>query len=541
MNRRNFVLSWGRKIFFGFAWPLMSLFALVYFNSSYIPKSFLEWLYYGTHFLGHFGLVTCVLYFVLFIPVVLIFPTYYVSRFWSYFLIITVQLLLMFDLSVYMQFGQHLNPLMLQIIVDHGGSFLIGQSFPSIVGFFLIWLAITATFWFRGAQLWRSMQKRFSNPVSNWYLVVILICQITSYLILNYSHLRLSSVFPLEWSKFVMSLIKDKPIQSDPVLKNLKYPAAKLTCSVKNKMNVLLVAVNNWSAEAFDKTQDPFVYHLGSHGAFFENHYSGGSNAEAGLFSLLYGIPVNYITTVNEKQLRPVVMDELVNLGYQGAIISDMAPSFPISDNISAIKVGSGEDRNLQVAEAWKNWNSGRSSEKSFFATLVFNHDSSFNQSMTSVVQDLFHKGLLSQTILIITGTNGKSFIEGQEHFITNNQVKVPFIMIWPGKKLKSSQLVSSHYDLAPTLTKELWNCKNRSSDLSLGKSLLELPSERNLVVGDFNSFAIFDTKNQQVINVEDTFYHVADFSMKKLSRTKAHRDVLLQGLKDISYFYRRQ
>ncbi len=77
MERRRFVLSWGRKIFFGLGWPLLCLLGLVYLKSGVIPKDTTSLIYYVLTSIGFFGLVTTILYFVLYLPFAIIFPTYY--------------------------------------------------------------------------------------------------------------------------------------------------------------------------------------------------------------------------------------------------------------------------------------------------------------------------------------------------------------------------------------------------------------------------------------------------------------------------------
>ena len=80
MNRRQFALSWGRKLFFGLSWPLSIVLALLYARSFILPANGVDWIYYVASIIGQTGLLTVVFYFVLFCPLVMLFPFYYVSR-----------------------------------------------------------------------------------------------------------------------------------------------------------------------------------------------------------------------------------------------------------------------------------------------------------------------------------------------------------------------------------------------------------------------------------------------------------------------------
>src|SRR4051812_12023787 len=103
MTRRNFALSWGRKMFFGLGWPLFSAIALNYLQSQILPTSVLGLIYFITTFIGQFGLLTALIYFVLYFPVIYIFPSYYFSRFWAIFLIMLTGLFILFDSVVFLQ------------------------------------------------------------------------------------------------------------------------------------------------------------------------------------------------------------------------------------------------------------------------------------------------------------------------------------------------------------------------------------------------------------------------------------------------------
>ncbi len=93
MNRRSFVLSWGRKLFFGFSWPLTSLIALTYLRSYIVPHTTADWAYFIATYVGHFGMLNAIVYFLVYCPIVLLMPSYYISRFWSLILIMSLNCL----------------------------------------------------------------------------------------------------------------------------------------------------------------------------------------------------------------------------------------------------------------------------------------------------------------------------------------------------------------------------------------------------------------------------------------------------------------
>lgn len=534
MHRRRFVLSWGRKVFFGFLWPLMSLLALVYFYDFFIPRTFLEIVYYVLSYIGHFGLITSIAYFIFFVPVVALFPAYYVSRIWSYIIIMALLVLLLLDMAIFMQFRMHINPLIIQLVLDNGSRFILGANSTGLIAFTLIIFAITVGFWFRGERLWRGMQRKFSNPVSNWYLVLILFCQIFSQLIAHNSSVKVVTIYPIEWSKFAMSLLKKVPYQDEQVMGDMKYPSRDLSCAPKVKANILFLVVNNWSHKDFSREKTPFLFHLSSHGTTFNHHFSGGENSESGLFSLLYSLPPTYLKSANENNLSPAILDELNKLSYKSVIVASHDLNFPFKTEKIIAPFG------MAVVDAWKKWSANFLLENPthpFFSTLVLDNENDLDFHVSSIIQDLYFKRLTQNTVLVVTGASGPTY---DKDLVTADEVQVPFFIIWPHKRIEETEKTSSHYDVIPTIVKDLWACKNKLSDMGLGASLFNLPDERNYITGSNKGLAIFDTKKDLIINFQHSSYEVTDLAMNKLSRSKARKDVILDGLKDLSRFYRR-
>src|SRR5687768_12992350 len=118
MKKKSFVLSWGRKMFFGLGWALTSLVALNYFQSMIIPQSVTGWIFYLTTFIGHYGLILSLVYFLLYVPVVSIFPSYYISRIWSIVLILAVNLFIYFDSYLFARYRFHLNSFLWNLLQE---------------------------------------------------------------------------------------------------------------------------------------------------------------------------------------------------------------------------------------------------------------------------------------------------------------------------------------------------------------------------------------------------------------------------------------
>lgn len=264
MNRRNFVRSWGRKLFFGISWPLSMALATLYLRSFIFPDSIFDWTYFITTFVAHFGLLNALFYFLLYCPVVQIFPTYYVSRLWSLILIIVLNLFIFTDALSFGTFGLHIYSYISKLLWHEGTHHLFGNKGLLILG------AVTFIFsilvWIRGEMNWRYMQGRFSNPVSNWYLVLVFFFLMIGHGLygLGFVGEKLSDLFPLNYT------IKPEH-QKLSQNRTFYYPKTKVICSGKKNPNIVLITLREWSDDQFNAETMPHTYHMLSHGIHFKS------------------------------------------------------------------------------------------------------------------------------------------------------------------------------------------------------------------------------------------------------------------------------
>ena len=163
MNRRKFALSWGRKIFFGISWPLSSALTLVYLRSFILPETVTDWFYFLMTLIGDIGLLNVAFYFLLYCPIALISPTYYIARIWSLLLVLALNLFILVDAISFSSYHLHIYSYLSELYLTEGLHHLIG----SLSGFGVLvagLVALALLIWIRGEMIWRGMQGRFSNP-----------------------------------------------------------------------------------------------------------------------------------------------------------------------------------------------------------------------------------------------------------------------------------------------------------------------------------------------------------------------------------------
>lgn len=521
-KKKSFALSWGRKMFFGLGWMLTSLVALSYMQSMIFPQSMETWLFFVVNFVGFYGLILTATYFLIYCPVVILFPSYYIARIWSIFLILFLNLFLFIDSYIFTQYRFHLNSFIFKLIKDP--EVIMRTDFTpvklGVIGFITLFMAIL--FWIRGEKLWRSMQARFSNPVSNWYLVLIAISFVGGQTLQYKSETngkvaitKIAQLFPL--SIQLSQANASQTIKHEPRgYKDFYYPE-DINCPSKNNKNVVLITFSDWSNHELNEELTPNVFHYARHGISFKNHFSGGKNQDDGFFSLLYSMTPNYSSSVKNQMVLPVFMTELSKAKfdfsyYKKGADSPVTQFFPDEKEISADYIES------NLADK-----SERNLVSSFFMQVFLaSGDLTFKDSQVKVIlESLVKSKLMNDTIVIITGAYSKS-------------EKTPLLILWPGRKASEVTKVTTHYDVLPTIMEEDWKCKTPMNKFSFGINLFS-PEERvSIIQGNYQHLELLNLKNQTTSVIEPKYSFVV-----KDGAANDEAEFLLKTLKAMTKFYR--
>lgn len=533
-------------MFFGQGWPLLCLIALSYLQSDIVPVSPLGIFYFLVTLISHYGVITALLYFVFYMPLTMLFPNYYFSRIWSMTLIIMAGLMIFLDSTLFALYRFHFNRFILDLVFEGGASdvFKLKPSFYIIS--ITLFLSAMAYIWYRGDKTWRAMQRRFSNPNSNWYLVLIGVFLLISHGLHAYGDAfgnrkitRHARVFPLYFPLTAKEILNDAGILPEKVavqeegLRDFGYPSEKMRCEGPENKNILMITVNNWIPTEINEWETPLLWHYVQHGQFFKNHLSAGTTPEIGIFSLFYALPGVYMRSAKQDQVAPVFLQELGKRGYEVGIFSDFelereyvrstvflkAPIFNPTANIN-------ED-----FRKWLELHLSRGEVRSFFSLLAINSPVGIDAKISEVVEGLHAKGLTQNTVIIITGTNAQS---------VPHELRVPLLVIWPGRSPEIFTSMTSHYDIVPTFMREEWDCKNDSNKYSDGHSLFDQQDLNWYVIGNQHEYEIIDFEKELIVNVSPVKgYEVKDFGLKDVPASRARKDLILSVLRNETRFTR--
>jgi len=372
----------------------------------------------------------------------------------------------------------------------------------------------------------------------------------------NTDIMSVSSVFPFYrpvtmkkfLGKFGIKSEKRSPVKLRINRKSqLRYPEKKLVFDKRaNLPNIVFILIDSFRYDMFSPEISPEVFKFSRRSCVFKNHYSGGNSSRFGVFSLFYGLHGAYWFRFLSERRSPVFMDSLAEMGYDFKILAAAkltSPEFRKTcfvnveekDIVDEFGTSSKVDRDTALADGLITWLDERKSGKPFFAFVFFDspHGSysypkafekfkpvgkpvnylklnsknirpvfnryknsiGFNDYLTGrIIDHLIKKGLLSNTIVLISGDHGEEFYEhgfyGHNGAFTDEQAKVPLIFYAPGIAPAEFEKMTSHSDVAPTVL-EMLGCLNKSSDYCLGHNLFGNFKRRDVVCSTWDKLAV--------------------------------------------------
>ncbi len=369
----------------------------------------------------------------------------------------------------------------------------------------------------------------------------------------------------------------------------LIYPLAPMRCEPRTPgLNVLLVVIDAMRADALTPEVAPRLTEFARGAIEFDRHYSGGNSSRAGMFSLFYAIPATYFDEFAGRARPPVLMDVMREHDYQLGIFAS-APIYRLVDldrtafahvpdlrlETRAGEGSSGRDRVL--TGEWLEWLGHRDPARPFFGFLYYdgavkaepppgdrptiptptrasNELQSFNvryleavhyvdSLLGQVLDDMARRRLLDRTIVIVTSDHGIEFDENRLGFkghgtaYSEEQMRTPLVVRWPGHAPGKVDRRTSHNDIAPTLLTELFGCANPPSDYASGASLFSDAQWRWLVVASYREYAVVEP--ERVTVVFPAGYEVRGQDYRLAPSQRPPREALRAAMLEMSRFYR--
>ncbi|MEH0672513.1 DUF3413 domain-containing protein [Vibrio owensii] len=589
-ERVSRLVGWGHWFAF-FNIVASMLIGTRYIVQSPWPETLMGQFYLAASWVGHFGFLVFALYLLVLFPLTFVLPSRKLFRLVAVIFATVGQTVLLIDTQAYQSINLHLNPVVWELLFSEDKSAIssdLQHLFVVMPLIFLVQLALSE--W-----VWRKQRKLSHKHVGRPLAAVFFLSFMTSHLVYIWADAYFynpitsqRSNFPLSYPMTAKSFMeKHGLLDREEYLKRLaenqgnidlvSYPLEKLEFNRRgNKLNVLMISVNNLRADVLNQNEMPNLYKFAQDNQNFTNHYSS-SNDTYGAFGLFYGLPSSYASSIKAQGSAPVLLDVLKDQDYSFGLFSGNGFEDDLYSevifrglNLANELDGTQAHTDKQSITAWNTWLTEQA-KKPWFSyievTTVDNFESepmaaneeipaserfkkAYEQSVKSadktvaeIIADLEANELLANTIVVITSNHGSEFNEtntnswGANSNYSRYQLQVPMVIHWPGMLPAEFTHSTSHLDLSVTLLQDMLGVSSNPYDYSSGRNLFDESRRRWILAGDTREIALITSSQTTVI---DKFgnYKLYDDNYKRLRESTPKLPVLMQGLTELQRFY---
>ena len=334
-------ITWGH--YFIFVNMLLScLLGLSYVYAAPPATDFLSFVYLVVTSLGHMSFLAVVFY------MVLLFPLAFIGNF-RYYRVIAVILAvightaLLFDIKIYLAVKVHLSMTALNLIVREL-DFSTGLNYnflfiavPIVIGLELFFAKITT----------HSLYRDHHPYAVRSILITLISCFICSHILhiwadaTKYERITLlRSSFPVHYPMTARSFLSSHGWLNNEVsdanaaaniADYMEYPLGKITVDEEQKpKNVITISLNGLSYNDLTQENSKNLMDFKSYAQSFENHYLLYKNEIDNVYSMNFGLPLQYRRALYSGNILPVPFETMYRQDYvRRLILSDASFSDP--------------------------------------------------------------------------------------------------------------------------------------------------------------------------------------------------------------------
>lgn len=505
-------------------------------------------------------------------------------------LFLLLQMLLIIDVRIYTIFHYHINALVWNLLTTEGvsDSVMLGKNTVLTFSVFLMLIFAAETFVMIAMGRLSVGKERFLSKASKVLFFVCLAGIAVDKATYAYANIvnntkitqnvKLYPLYqPLTINRFARKVLhinvnREKEIRVNDDYRDINYPKELLRFDPERnrKYNVIVLAVEGLRFDMLDPEIMPNTWKFSQQNLAFKNHYSGGNGSRFGIFSLFYGIHGSYWHNFLSRRISPIMMDTLIDKGYDFKILSSTLLTFPEFRKTAFVRVpafiedsfetSDMTERDRIITDKLISYLSSHNREKPFFSYLFFNsshqtykYPPAFEKfrpvvereeinyftdadkekmpmfknrfknavyytdhMIGKIITALEAKGLMDRTVLLITGDHGDEFYEngyfGHTSAFGDYQVKTVFVLHVPGAGARSTERLTSHMDFVPTIM-ELLGTITPSGSYSQGLSLLGTKEHDYVSSANWDTASMIDNKVKIVYSTE--LYNIDCFEVR--------------------------
>ena len=335
---------------------------------------------------------------------------------------------------------------------------------------------------------------------------------------------------------------------------SVTYPVHPLKVTPPDSLlNIVIIGVDSWNYRTMTPECTPNIWQFAQEAEYYTQHISSSNGTRGGIFGLFTGVTSYYWDSFEYANIQPLLVTELLRQGYQVQTYPSATLTGPpfakmlfadVKDLNVTTEGKTVYDRDCQLTRNFISDLEKQDGSKPFFSFLFYdlphaielpkdklyhfqpsweyadytklNNDLDptpfFNlyrncvwtvDSLAGLAIDALRQKDpgLKHTVVMITGDHGQEFNENHKNYwghwanYSRPQTGIPMVYYYPGCQPGQRDYRTTHYDISPTLLRQVLGVQNPTEDLSMGKMLQDSTSRDWHVVGNdlFYAFILND------------------------------------------------
>ncbi|MEI7410959.1 LPS biosynthesis-modulating metalloenzyme YejM [Pectobacterium aroidearum] len=570
-NRQRYREKVSQMISWGHWFALFNILLTLGLGSRYLfvadwPISLFGRIYALVSWLGHFSFIVFAAYLLVIFPLTFIVMSQRLLRFLSAALATAGLTILLVDVEVFTRFHLHLNSTVWELVVNPGQGEIARDWQWMFIGIPLIFM-VEMLF---GTWCWqklRSLNRRhFGKPLAGVFIsaffashLMYIWADANFYRPITMQRANLPLSYPMTARRFLekhglldaQEYQRRLTQQGNPEAITVEYPLNNITFRDNGSgYNLLMVMIDDTQPDAIQNRM-PNLSRFAAENVRFSDHYDSGSQPDAALFNLFYGLSTTYMDGVLSARKPSALITALSQQGYQFGLFSANGFNSPLyrqallSDfSLPAPQQQSGD----VIITQWQEWLNRDSNPAPWFSYIELNSapknasgkDAEPNSRMNiqdvdrqigQIIRTLQEKNILENTVIIVTTAQNQNANTSSAARFARTQWQTPLIVHWPNTPAQTITKMTDNKDVMTTLMQRLLHVKNNTDDYSQGEDLFSAQRRYPWLINGNGGTLLITTQDQLIVLESNGNYRAYDTQGNRLNDEKPQLALLLQVL----------
>ncbi len=409
--------------------------------------------------------------------------------------------------------------------------------------------------------------------------------------------------FPLSASSLMESLGVEREVVEVSGMSGegeMRYPLHPLQKQDSTQLelpNIVVILIDSWSRQSLTPECMPNMWQLAHEEQWYKNHVSCGNGTSFSVFGMFTGLQPYYWTAYQSARLSPLLVDRLLELGYDFRVYPSAGLQSPPFDRLLFQHVPNlrldtplptSYERDLRIKDDFiadmpqlkaqkrpfftfiffdllhayslpkellnrfqPSWEYGRFDElhndmdPTPFWNLYRNSAYQTDKMVHEVITNLKEQGLYDNSLVFITGDHAQEYNENHKNYWGHNsnfsqyQIGVPLIVHQPDHDTTAVYTHrTTHYDFVPTIMHNYLGIKNPLEDYTAGRLLSDKTPRLWHFVGNELRYA-FIVEGDTILTKEGAGYiEVTDSKLNPVDNYRIRPKEFDKAIKDLNRFF---